>query len=304
LGSETVYNLVSRTPDHQLTLLSIIITAPVVGLFLFYFRFVFGYFIRNFERQADLYALRITGSSRPLINALEKIGYYSGNIRELPSWHHFSIAQRVATLRKGEADPGVITRHDKKLRNHLVWYFVAVVVLGYAGYTLTFSNATRQLNVNVVKKILLRHMEKNPQDIQSLAALSTLQYESGEYEKAEQGYLRILAQDPENVETLNNLAWLYATCREESCRRPQEALKLAQKAVSLVPRDAHVLDTLAESYYANGMLDEAVETINRAIALKPQDMSYYLGQLEKFQKARESDRNQQSNAGRTERGEK
>ena len=37
-------------------------TAPVLLLMLVYFRFVFGYFIRNFERQADAYVFRAVGT--------------------------------------------------------------------------------------------------------------------------------------------------------------------------------------------------------------------------------------------------
>jgi Zn-dependent protease with chaperone function len=69
-----------------------------------YIRIVFAYISRNFERQADLFGIEAMGTAEPLINSLEKIGFYSGNIRSSKSWHHGSIAERVDFLRNAEYD--------------------------------------------------------------------------------------------------------------------------------------------------------------------------------------------------------
>jgi predicted Zn-dependent protease len=47
----------------------------------------------------------------------------------------------------------------------------------------------------------------------------------------------------------------------------------------------HVWDTLAESYYVNGMHQEAVETSRQALALAGKKRTYYQDQLDKFTKA-------------------
>jgi hypothetical protein len=47
----------------------------------------------------------------------------------------------------------------------------------------------------------------------------------------------------------------------------------------------HILDTLAESYYVNGLHEKAVVTIKEALAMQPQDRAYYESQLKKFEKA-------------------
>ena len=75
-------------------------TAPMFVIMLVYFRYVFGFFMRNFERQADLAVFKALGDSTPLITSLEKISWLSGNIRDKPSWHHFGIGQRVDFLEK------------------------------------------------------------------------------------------------------------------------------------------------------------------------------------------------------------
>jgi tetratricopeptide (TPR) repeat protein len=80
---------------------------------------------------------------------------------------------------------------------------------------------------------------------------------------------------------LNNLAWLYATCEDESLRNPQRALLLAQKAAEL-EQSSHIYDTLAESYFVNGMHREAIEAGEQALKLAKGNRSYYKEQLKKF----------------------
>ena len=284
LGSGFVYDLMDMAPGYQVTILSIVITMPVLALFILYFRFIFGFFIRNFERQADLFSLREIGSSEPLIGALEKIGFHSGNIRDVPSWHHFSIAQRVTMLLRGERNPELIVRHDRRVRFGLVVCFLLIGAAAFAGYSLSSSGLARNLNHETIRKILARHVEKNPLDEAALTALSTLDFEAKRYREAEKGYLRVLQLNPRNAEVLNNLAWLYATCPDPAFRHPAEALKLAEDAAALsgVP---HILDTLAESYFVNGMMEEAAETERKALAMKPDDPGHYREQLRKFENA-------------------
>jgi Zn-dependent protease with chaperone function len=55
------------------TLLSAFFSLPMVLLMLLYFRYIFGFFLRNSERQADLYALQLIGDPSSLISSLRKI---------------------------------------------------------------------------------------------------------------------------------------------------------------------------------------------------------------------------------------
>jgi len=102
----------------------------------------------------------------------------------------------------------------------------------------------------------------------------------------------VLDRDPEiayfhrwhNAEVLNNLAWHYATCEDEKFRDPVRALALAELAIRL-EKMPHVWDTLAESYYVNGMYREAVEAGEQALALAGKKRAYYQDQLKKFNHA-------------------
>ena len=90
---------------------------------------------------------------------------------------------------------------------------------------------------------------------------------------------------------MNNLAWIYATCEESQYRNPIKALVYAEEAAAINPAP-YVLDTLAESYYVNGLYDKAITATTEALAMGPQDMEYYEGQLKKFREAEKEWRNE------------
>lgn len=81
-------------------------------------------------------------------------------------------------------------------------------------------------------------------------------------------YEAALRLEPEQPDLLNNLAWLYATDPDLDRRRPDEAVRLAERAVALGgDRNPSLLDTLAAAYASAGRFPEAVATAERAIAL-------------------------------------
>jgi hypothetical protein len=59
---------------------------------------------------------------------------------------------------------------------------------------------------------------------------------------------------------------------------------LAKLAAQIEP-SSYIFDTLAESYFVNGMNQEALETAERALKLAKTNRSYYRQQLERFRKA-------------------
>jgi thioredoxin 1 len=87
---------------------------------------------------------------------------------------------------------------------------------------------------------------------------------------------------PDDTGAMNSLAWF---CAKKGVGL-ELATDVAAKAVSLSDGDPGILDTLAEVYYARGMYDRAIETINKAIVKEPED-SYLKEQLAKFKKAKD-----------------
>lgn len=81
---------------------------------------------------------------------------------------------------------------------------------------------------------------------------------------------------------LNNTAWLLATSPDVDHKRGAVAVRLAERAVQETRRqDPNVLDTLAEAHFAAGEVREAVEIIDEAIALAP-DEPYFQEQRRRF----------------------
>jgi membrane associated rhomboid family serine protease len=100
-------------------------------------------------------------------------------------------------------------------------------------------------------------------------------------------WYRKLAQQ-KDPESLNNVAWAYATSSDPAIRNPEAALQCARKATDLDknnPNPNH-LDTLAEALYANGRSAEAVKVEQQAIALaSAQSRKSFEERMEKYQLA-------------------
>jgi membrane associated rhomboid family serine protease len=99
-----------------------------------------------------------------------------------------------------------------------------------------------------------------------------------------------LASMPDITATqLNDTAWIIAISHEPSRELLQAALALAQRAVTQTQRlDPNVLDTLAEVQFNLGWSDQAIRTIDEAIARAPSE-SYFREQRRRFTGERDAD---------------
>jgi tetratricopeptide (TPR) repeat protein len=237
--------------------------------------------MRNFERQADLHVFKAIGSSEPLIAALEKIGWLSGNIRDLPSWHHFGIGERVGFLEQCARQPGLIRRHDAKVRLTLALFLLVIIATGFASWKLPLDSLADQSKTRFIEALIVKKVEAEPRDPRWHRMLGDLELERRHYEAAIVAYEKSLALDPDNAETLNNLAWLLLTAENAKFRDYERALTLARQAADLLPA-AFVLDTLAYAYWVHGRREEAVRLEQEAMAKDPQRADFYRAQMEKF----------------------
>jgi len=88
-------------------------------------------------------------------------------------------------------------------------------------------------------------------------------------------YEELLAANPDDVATLNNLAWTLVTAADVSLRDPVRAAELAERAVSLTEgAEPAPLDTLAHCYFYGGQPEQAIQTEERALALAPASRTY------------------------------
>jgi len=282
--TKPVFWFISKTGLNQTTVVSGIRSIVIITVFLIYFRFIFGFFMRNFERQADTYVYALFDSAKPLITTLEKIAATSGQAADKPNWHHFSIKQRIDYLRKCETDSSWITRHDAKVKKIIGAYLMCMFFLGILGYYLDIDAMGDRISRNFLEKIIEKEIEQTPDNPNLYSLLGNIHYQSKNWEGVRDAWEKSLALEPDDAQVLNNLAWLYATCEDQKFRDPGRALALAKLAIQL-EKMPHVWDTLAESYYVNGMYREAVKAGEQALAMAGKKRAYYQDQLKKFNHA-------------------
>ncbi len=282
--ADPVYSLISSSGINHDTIISAVFSLIIIIIFFIYFRYIFGYFMRNFERQADTYVYALFPSAKPLISTFKKIAATTGQPPDRPNWHHFSIKERIEYLNLCEEDKTYITRQDRKIKKSIAAYLAAIVIIGGIGYNLNYGETGKKLSKHFIEKILLRETNKTPDNPHLYSNLGDLYYNIDNYTETIRAYEKSIALKPDNPHVLNNLAWLYATCDDKNLRNPERALNLALKAADL-EESPHILDTLAESYYINGRLEEAISTESYALRIAKKERLYFENQLKKFKTA-------------------
>lgn len=281
LGSETFYNLLGWLKVEPSTLVAVLAAFVLLVLMVVYFRFLFGYFIRNFERQADLYVFKAQGTSLPLISSFEKIAALSGKIRDEKSWHHFGIGERIDFLDRTERDRSLIRRHDRKVHLSLGAYFLVILCAFIFMRQFDFESMATGYETRYAEAVLLQKMKQEPQNSLWLQLLGDLMQKEAMEKKAIDAYTQALEISPMNAELNNNLAWLLLTAKDETLRDPARALTLARVAATL-KQEGFILDTLATAFWANGLVEEALAIELKSMRLDPANAGYYRSQIEKF----------------------
>ncbi len=283
LYAKPLYRFMISSGIAQDTVVSTLFSLVFFSAFLLYFRFLFGYFMRNFERQADVYVYTFFDSARPMISTFQKIAAASGQSPDKPNWHHFSIRERVGYLLKCEQDPRWITRHDRKVRNSLIAYLAGLLIIGLIGYQLNYGRAGQSIGTHFFEEIVAQEIKDHPHEARLYSLMGDIKYSQADFAATVEAYETALHLDTQNAQVLNNLAWLYATCEDERIRNPPRALDLARQAAALEPETAHILDTLAESYFINGDQPSAIRYAHKALEAAEGPKDHYLRQLERFQ---------------------
>jgi len=282
LSTDWFYQFQSWLQVSPEGLLAFTSAVPVLILMVVYFRFLFGYFIRNFERQADLYVFKAQGTNQPLIQSFEKIASMSGNIRDRKNWHHFGIGERIDFLEKCETDRRIIKRHDFKVYASLAIYFVCVTLGTWALQQVNTDQTTEGFAGRYGRAVLEYRLENQPEDSRGFQLLGQLLLENRLERKAIEAYSKAVRLSPNQADIANNLAWLLLTASDKSLRNPVRALELAQQAVGLNGQEGFILDTLATALWANGLVEEAIITEQKAAQYDPAHQLFYTQQEEKF----------------------
>ena len=182
---------------------SVTLTAALAGFLLLGFRGVFGFVSRAFERQADIFALEVLGHPEPLISALERISYYSGDIRDLPSWHHGSVADRVGFLRDGAQDPSLPAEHHALVRRIRRGFAAALLVLAGAAVAVHLPSVDTELRWDAAEKGLDWRVRMHPREAGAWVARGSVRQERGRESLALADYEEALRIAPANPGALN-----------------------------------------------------------------------------------------------------
>lgn len=261
---------------------ALLICLGLISVFIFYFRYVFGFFMRNFERQADLHLFNFQKSAAPLISTFYKIASLSRQAIDKPNWHHYSIGQRIFFLDQCQRNPGLIARHHRKVKRMMIGYVAMVLILFSAGYSISYGSAKAGFEKYIARLVLTQQMAVDPENSDLYVFVGDYYYSDRAYEKAADAYENVIRIDDKNIHALNNLAWLLATCPDEQFRDGPRALDLALRAVSL-GKEAFIMDTYAEALFVNNRYREAADAAKKALLLSREKTQYYRSQVERFE---------------------
>lgn len=114
--------------------------------------------------------------------------------------------------------------------------------------------------------------KRNPDDPRAARALGDAYLGDNESTKAEASYQAVLKLVPNDLATLNNLAWLAQE------RGDPQALKLGERALRLAPESAPVLDTAGWAQAQLGDPERGVSLLRKAAGIAPTDadIQYHL----------------------------
>jgi len=251
---------------------------PILAiLVVVYFRFLFGYLSRAFERQADVYAAGLVGTPVPLILALEKIALMSGDIRNLRSWRHHSVDQRVRYLGEVGYDPAKQSAYHRGMR--IVSGLVATsVVLFSAWASYLWMHEPEGIDEKIRNLETIVHQD--PTKYQAWTRLGRFKAEADKAEGALHCFGEALRNHPRHKEALDGLNALdvpddakhrtLAVAFAGAGYLPQ-AKEHADAAIEKGPDDALNWIALARVRIAAGEAELAKEALRKALELAPQN---------------------------------
>jgi putative PEP-CTERM system TPR-repeat lipoprotein len=114
-------------------------------------------------------------------------------------------------------------------------------------------------------KLAASWLRDNPKDPAFRYYLGDAALAQNDFPGAEVQYRAVVELQPGNALALNNIAWLMVKQNKPG------AVAVAEKANTIVPNRAPLLDTLATALAADNQLPKAIETQKKALDLEPKD---------------------------------
>jgi STE24 endopeptidase len=119
----------------------------LIFLAFIYIRYIFSFFLRQFEREADFLSAIILKSPQPIISALFKVGEVTGQLYK-KSWHHYGIFERIEFLKNILIDEEFFSKIQKKfLRIRIILLLWIILNLTLILVALYLENIIKELNL-------------------------------------------------------------------------------------------------------------------------------------------------------------
>lgn len=122
-----------------------------------------------------------------------------------------------------------------------------------------------------VKTWLEGAVRQKPESMALLVAQADLLDALEDYAGSEKVYRQLIEKNPSNILALNNLAWLLAVKEGKG----EEALDLANQAVTVAGPNGDLLDTRATVKMALGRHDQAIRDLEEAVLVMPTASRYF-----------------------------
>ena len=131
-------------------------------------------------------------------------------------------------------------------------------------------------NPGQARDLLDRSLNRYPNHADLLFARVLLHDSIGDMPGSEADLQQIIRMQPDNARALNHLGYMLA----DRSGRHQEALELIERAIAIEPEDPAIIDSLGWAQYKLGILDEALENLRRAYAAFPDhEVAAHLGEV-------------------------
>lgn len=131
-------------------------------------------------------------------------------------------------------------------------------------------------------EVLLIGISKNIAAYELWMSIATLELKAGRAMEALDVFKEVIRLNPRYADAYNNAAYILSHQENYHKRDLTKAEAWAHKAISLDPKNAHYFDTLAEIKFKQGLVQQALQFINKAIKLAPKEL-YFKDQLVRFQ---------------------
>jgi Zn-dependent protease with chaperone function len=194
-----------------------------ISVFFIYFIFIFRYFSRQFERQADLYAISVLDNPESFKSALIKVARINHIPLQMPRFAeifrtHPSIFERLSLVDKAVAGDSEVLRYTNPIFSFrktaaIITAFLLILIFTRKDFLFFTSDIHYEIGRQYANEGMLdaainefnKAVISNPKSSDAIFALGLLYAEKGAIDIAEKQFTKVLEINPKNSFALERL---------------------------------------------------------------------------------------------------